>query len=58
MPVDEMKIFFHQTLVHVWYFFRATGDEKMADTMKDFWVLCRRSRVKKGNYLKAKKRKT
>jgi gliding motility-associated protein GldC len=37
MPVDEMKIFFHQTLVAMSdTFFRATGDEKMADTMKDF----------------------
>ena len=31
------KIFFHQTLVAMSdTFFRATGDEKMADTMKDF----------------------
>jgi gliding motility-associated protein GldC len=37
MPVDEMKIFFHQTLVAMTDTFkRATGDEKMADTMKDF----------------------
>jgi len=37
MPVDEMKIFFHQTLVAMAdTFFRATNDEKMADTMKDF----------------------
>lgn len=37
MPVDEMKMFFHQTLVHMTDTFRrATGDEKMADTMKDF----------------------
>ena len=37
MPVDEMKIFFHQTLVAMsGTFKRATGDEKMADTMKDF----------------------
>lgn len=37
MPVDEMKIFFHQTLVAMSdTFFRATGDEKMSDTMKDF----------------------
>jgi gliding motility-associated protein GldC len=37
MPVDEMKIFFHQTLVAMAdTFHRATGDEKMADTMKDF----------------------
>ncbi|OCB74497.1 gliding motility protein GldC [Flavobacterium crassostreae] len=37
MPVDEMKIFFHQTLVAMSdTFHRATGDEKMAATMKDF----------------------
>ena len=37
MPVDEMKIFFHQTLVAMCDTFqRATGDEIMADTMRDF----------------------
>ena len=37
MPVDEMKIFFHQTLVAMSETFkRATNDEKMSDTMKDF----------------------
>ncbi|MBS1535725.1 MAG: gliding motility protein GldC [Flavobacteriaceae bacterium] len=37
MPVDEMKQFFHQTLVAMTDTFqRATGDEKMAGTMKDF----------------------
>ena len=37
MPVDEMKKFFHQTLVAMSDTFkRATDDEKMADTMKDF----------------------
>ena len=37
MPVDEMKIFFHQTLVAMSDTFkRATDDEKMADTMMDF----------------------
>ena len=37
MPVDEMKLFFHQTLVAMADTFqRATADEKMADTMKDF----------------------
>ena len=37
MPIDEMKIFFHQTLVAMSdTFHRATDDEKMADTMKDF----------------------
>ncbi len=37
MPVDEMKLFFHQTLVAMTDTFkRATDDEKMTDTMKDF----------------------
>ncbi len=37
MPVDEMKIFFHQTLVAMSdTFHRATQDEKMSATMKDF----------------------
>lgn len=37
MPVDEMKQFFHQTLVAMAdTFLRATNDEKMAETMKDF----------------------
>jgi gliding motility-associated protein GldC len=37
MPVDEMKKFFHQTLVAMADTFqRATADEKMADTMRDF----------------------
>ena len=37
MPVDEMKVFFHQTLVAMSNSFnRATQDEKMTATMKDF----------------------
>ena len=37
MPVDEMKIFFHQTLLSMSdSFYRATQDEKMSATMKDF----------------------
>ncbi|MFY0483277.1 gliding motility protein GldC [Flavobacterium sp. PLA-1-15] len=37
MPVDEMKVFFHQTLVAMADTFqRATDDEKMTDTMRDF----------------------
>jgi len=37
MPVDEMKLFFHQTLVAMSNTFnRATQDEKMTATMKDF----------------------
>ena len=37
MPVDEMKQFFHQTLVEMSKtFHRATQDEKMSATMMDF----------------------
>ncbi|GGI55759.1 gliding motility protein GldC [Winogradskyella haliclonae] len=37
MPIDEMKQFFHQTLVTMSdTFMRATQDEKMTATMKDF----------------------
>ncbi|WKD85021.1 hypothetical protein KCTC32516_00359 [Polaribacter huanghezhanensis] len=37
MPVDEMKQFFHQTLVSMANTFeRATDDQKMGATMKDF----------------------
>jgi len=37
MPVEEMKIFFHQTLVSLSdTFMKATQDEKMTATMKDF----------------------
>jgi gliding motility-associated protein GldC len=37
MPVDEMKIFFHQTLSAMADTYqRATNDDKMSDTMRDF----------------------
>ncbi len=37
MPVDEMKIFFHQTLSAMADTFqRATNDERMSATMRDF----------------------
>lgn len=37
MPVDEMQIFFHQTLASMANAYkRATQDEKMYETMKDF----------------------
>lgn len=37
MPIDEMKIFFHQTLVSMANTFeRATDDDKMSATMRDF----------------------
>ncbi|WP_213521439.1 gliding motility protein GldC [Nonlabens sp.] len=37
MPVDEMRVFFHQTLVSMAdTYHRATNDDKMRDTMIDF----------------------
>ena len=37
MPVDQMKMFFHQTLLTMSdTYLRATHDEKMTATMKDF----------------------
>ena len=37
MPVDQMQLFFHQTLVSLSdTLYRATQDEKMTATMKDF----------------------
>ena len=37
MPLDEMKVFFHQTLTAMaGTFKRATNDEKMSATMLDF----------------------
>ncbi|WP_343330685.1 gliding motility protein GldC [Polaribacter staleyi] len=37
MPVDEMKQFYHQTLVSMANSFeRATDDQKMSATMRDF----------------------
>jgi gliding motility-associated protein GldC len=37
MPIDEMKQFFHQTLLSMaGTFERATNDEKMSATMRDF----------------------
>lgn len=37
MPLDEMKVFFHQTLSAMADTFeRATSDEKMSATMRDF----------------------
>lgn len=37
MPLDEMKVFFHQTLTAMANTFqRATNDEKMSATMLDF----------------------
>jgi gliding motility-associated protein GldC len=37
MPVDQMKMFFYQTLLAMSdTYLRATQDEKMSDTMKDF----------------------
>lgn len=37
MPVDQMKMFFYQTLMAMSdTYLRATQDDKMSDTMKDF----------------------
>lgn len=37
MPIDEMKIFFHQTLLTMADTYeRATEDTQMAETMRDF----------------------
>ena len=37
MPINEMKQFYHQTLLSMSDSFKtATGDEKMSATMKDF----------------------
>lgn len=37
MPIDEMKQFFHQTLLSMSdTFYKATNDEKMTATMRDF----------------------
>ena len=37
MPLEEMKLFFYQTLhTMVDTFYKATQDEKMTDTMRDF----------------------
>lgn len=37
MPLDEMQVFFHQTLTAMSETFeRATNDEKMSATMRDF----------------------
>jgi gliding motility-associated protein GldC len=50
MPVDEMKVFFHQTLVSMSDTFeRATGDKKMAESMKDFCdYFAEKLEIKKG----------
>ena len=37
MPLDQMKLFFHQTLLSMSdTFYKATNDEKMTQTMRDF----------------------
>ena len=37
MPIDEMKLFFHQTLVAMSNSFeKSTNDDKMSATMRDF----------------------
>ena len=54
MPVDEMKKFFHQTLVAMSDTFnRATQDEKMTATMKDFCdYFAENLNLKKSNLLR------
>lgn len=51
MPVDQMKMFFHQSLVTMSEtYLRATQDEKMAATMKDFSeYFAEKLEIKKGN---------
>ena len=51
MPLDQMKIFFHQSLVTMGEtYLRATQDEKMANTMKDFSeYFAEKLEIKKGN---------
>jgi len=50
MPLDEMKIFFHQTLSAMTDTFeRATNDEKMSATMRDFCdYFAEKLEIKKG----------
>ena len=37
MPLDEMKLFFHQSLLSMSEtFYRATKDDRMTETMNDF----------------------
>ena len=37
MPVDQMQMFFYQTLLEMSEtFYKATNDKKMTETMKDF----------------------
>ena len=37
MPIDQMKLFFHQTFLSMSEsFYRATNDEKMTATIRDF----------------------
>jgi gliding motility-associated protein GldC len=51
MPMDEMKVFFHQTLSAMANTFeRATNDVKMSATMRDFCdYFAEKMELKKGN---------
>ena len=51
MPVDAMKVFFHQTLSAMANTFeRATNDIKMSETMRDFCdYFAEKLELKKGN---------
>jgi gliding motility-associated protein GldC len=50
MPVDQMKMFFHQTLLTMSdTYLRATQDEKMTATMRDFCdYFAEKLKLKKG----------
>tara|TARA_B100001057_G_C22496791_1_gene812381 strand:- start:294 stop:632 length:339 start_codon:yes stop_codon:yes gene_type:complete len=50
MPIDQMKIFFHQTLLIMSdTYLKATQDDKMAATMKDFCdYFAEKLKLKKG----------
>ena len=54
MPMDEMKLFFHQTLLTLSdTYMRATQDEKMTGTMKDFCdYFAEKNQIKKDNFTK------
>jgi len=50
MPMDQMQLFFHQTLMSLSEtYYRATHDEKMTETMRDFCdFFAEKLKLKKG----------
>jgi len=52
--MDEMKLFFHQTLLTLSdTYMRATQDEKMTGTMRDFCdYFAEKNQIKKDNFTK------